>query len=179
MTPHLTPEDLVARLDRTLPATRAAHLQECGSCRRALADLEASMSLVQSASDAPEPSPLFWEHLSDRVRTATADAPVQGASIWWRPLTALGVLAAAVLVVVVARTAVQPATSRTDAAVVSTESSDDAAWQAMAEAASTLSSDDVRVAVALVPEAPLVTDLTPEQRQAFVLLLGREMGGLE
>ena len=47
-----------------------------------------------------------------------------------------------------------------------------------AEMASTLSSDDVRLIVGSAPEAPAVNDLTPKEREAFVKLLGVELGGL-
>jgi hypothetical protein len=181
MTHHLTPEELVAGLDRTLPHSRARHVDECASCREALADLEVAASTARVAAPVPEPSPLFWDHLSERIRTATARTPVQGTSPWWRPLTALGAVAALVLILFVSRMAPGNGPSRVDLAPGAVgETSDEAAWQAMAEAASTLSSDDVRVAVALAPDAPLgVSDLTPKEREAFVRLLGREMGGLE
>ena len=61
-------------------------------------------SVIEGREAVPEPSPLFWEHFSDRVRTAVAAEPV-AAGGWWRGAlrwpaavaTAVAVLAVAVL----------------------------------------------------------------------------------
>jgi hypothetical protein len=71
---HLTPEELVDYLEDTLLAARAAHVTSCDRCRQ---NAETMRALVAdaSASDVPEPSPLFWDHFSARVREAVAAGP--------------------------------------------------------------------------------------------------------
>ena len=172
-TRHLTADELVSALDLLPDARVARHLESCATCRAALADLEDMQLRARGAADVPEPSPLFWEHLSARVRAETDSSPIPRATIWWRPLTALGALAALVLVVLVARPSIpkQPIVA-TDAAAT-----DEASWTTMAQIASTLSRDEVQVAVASAPERPFaVNDLTPREREAFVRLLDVEMG---
>jgi hypothetical protein len=67
------------------------------------------MSIVMDdpAADMPEPSPLFWDHLSDRVRGAVAaeDRPRHswpGAAPWWRRVLPLAAVAVASLLIAVA-----------------------------------------------------------------------------
>jgi hypothetical protein len=72
---HLSPESLLDRAEGTRAASAERHLESCERCRRQLADLEAAMALAAEA-DVPEPSPLFWDHLSARVREAIDGEPV-------------------------------------------------------------------------------------------------------
>src|SRR5262245_31517961 len=100
---HLSEEELIdlaegARAERDLPP-----LSVCASCRTRLTGLQAAMS-AGAAADAPEPSPLFWEHFSDRVRAAVsaeAAAPVVSRRPSWRFVMPAVALAAVVLVAVV------------------------------------------------------------------------------
>lgn len=185
MTHHLSAEELVAVLDGVLGADRGRHLDGCEACRRAVADLESVMARVTQASDVPEPSPLFWDHLSARVQSATAAERMPEASRWpwlWRPAMAAAAAAVLLIAVVVSRPSVvpmPPTPSRSAApAVASDAASEDASWTTMAGLAESLSADDVRLVVGTAPETLAMTDLTPKERQAFVKLLG-EMGGLE
>lgn len=79
---HLSPDTLVDLLDGTRAETAVLHLASCAACRQQLADLRVSW---QAAADVevPEPSPLFWDHLSARVRAAVA-AEVPPRAPWWR-----------------------------------------------------------------------------------------------
>jgi hypothetical protein len=90
-----------ARLD----PRRAAHVETCASCRDQ-ADLLRAMLRQTAAVDVPEPSPLFWEHLSNRVRagvTAEAAEAAGAARSGWHSFRArlvpLGVAAALFLAV--------------------------------------------------------------------------------
>ena len=71
--PHLTEVELVDLLDGHLPIDRARHVDACASCQARANDLRIA---IDHASDAsiPEPSPLFWEHFSTRVRDAVNSA---------------------------------------------------------------------------------------------------------
>ena len=48
------------------------HLAACEPCRAQLRDLRAMLSAAQEV-EVPEPSPLFWDHLSARVQDAVAN----------------------------------------------------------------------------------------------------------
>ena len=74
MTPHLTPEELIDSRERQLPYARQAHADSCAACRAKVAQLDEVLRDVQ-AVDVPEPSPLFWDHLSARIRDRVAHEP--------------------------------------------------------------------------------------------------------
>jgi hypothetical protein len=78
---HLTSDELVDLLDGTLPARRAAHLDDCAACRAQAEDLRAVLRDVDGV-EIPEPSPLFWDLFSVRVRQAI-DAEPAPAGGWW------------------------------------------------------------------------------------------------
>jgi len=71
---HLAPEELIDVAEGTRTEASAPHLQTCEACRAQLADLRVMMARAVEAdgADVPEPSPLFWDHLSARVREAVA-----------------------------------------------------------------------------------------------------------
>ncbi len=94
---HLSPDTFVDLLDGTLAEAAVSHLASCDACRQQLADLRVTW---QAAADAevPEPSPLFWDHLSARVHDAVA-AEGQPRAPWWRidwSWTSVGLAGAAV-----------------------------------------------------------------------------------
>jgi hypothetical protein len=68
---HLTPEQLVDVAEGVRRSSSERHLERCEACRRQLVDLSAMMS-ESAAFDVPEPSPLYWDHFSARVRVAVA-----------------------------------------------------------------------------------------------------------
>jgi hypothetical protein len=117
MNAHLTPEQFVDLAEGQQPESAVPHLAACDACRKELADLRAMMTATTApgVDVAPEPSPLYWHHLSSRVR----DAVAQESGRSWRErvmrpfvlVPSLGaVLAAAIFAVVVAnRTAEAPA----------------------------------------------------------------------
>lgn len=66
---HLDDLELIDALDGTLVEARGRHLEGCAECRARVDALGETLSRV--ADDrVPEPSPLFWDHLSARVREA-------------------------------------------------------------------------------------------------------------
>jgi hypothetical protein len=69
---HLNAEELVDIAEGTRPEASAPHLARCEPCRAQLHDLRAMMSAASDV-DVPEPSPLFWDHLSSRVSAAVAE----------------------------------------------------------------------------------------------------------
>jgi hypothetical protein len=68
---HLNIDQLVDIAEGTRPEASAPHLAACESCRAQLDDLRATLSAARDVS-VPEPSPLFWDHLSARVSEAVA-----------------------------------------------------------------------------------------------------------
>jgi len=97
---HLNVDELIDLAEGTRPEASAPHLAGCDRCREQLGELRAMLSRVEGTQiDVPEPSPLFWDHLSDRVRAAVAAGPVPRRSwadalAWQRlvmPLTAAAV----------------------------------------------------------------------------------------
>ena len=68
---HLTPDDLVDLAEGTRPESSAPHLASCATCRAQLNEMRAMMSDAAGV-DVPEPSPLFWDHFSQRVHDAVA-----------------------------------------------------------------------------------------------------------
>jgi len=78
---HLTPEELVDLAEGARPSSSAAHLESCAACRRQLADF-AEMMAAATALEVPEPSPLFWDHLSAHVRETVASEGVPPAASW-------------------------------------------------------------------------------------------------
>ena len=120
---HLTPDELVDALDGLLEPSRTTHLEACGPCRQQLADLGAVLRDTRQV-DVPEPSPLYWQHLSARVRTAIV-AEVASAGGWrhwvrWPVLAPVAVLALIVMALAAAvprQAAVTPDVAAVNAAV--------------------------------------------------------------
>ena len=182
MTTHLSPDDLAAAADGTLGDEVAGHLDQCAVCRAAVSELSSVLTALKSET-VHEPSPLFWDHFSARVREATAHVTPPERRVWMfgQPVLALGALAAVALVLLVW------SSSRRDRAVspppamatTASETPADAevAWQAMSEMAAAMTADDVRSATASAPErASVLSELSDDERAAFVELLKREIG---
>ncbi len=100
---HLTPEQLLDVADGTRADREFPHLQSCAICARQISELRGAIEAAAEVS-VPEPSPLFWTHLSERVRTAVAEGqraerPGFLSLGWWRFAAAAAVIVAVVLVV--------------------------------------------------------------------------------
>jgi len=98
---HLNTEELVDIAEGTRLEASMPHLAACEPCRAQLRDLRAMMSSAQEV-EVPEPSPLFWDHLSSRVHDAVVDVRLEPsrftfvASRWFQTgvVVAAGVLLA-------------------------------------------------------------------------------------
>ena len=89
---HLRPDQLVDLAEGVQAESSVPHFAACQECRRQLADLKAMMSAAANVG-MPEPSPLFWDHFSARVRGAVAAEGVPRRSLWdwprlWMPVAA-------------------------------------------------------------------------------------------
>jgi len=98
---HLKADELIDLAEGTRAESSVPHLATCDACGRELSELRQAMALATEVS-VPEPSPLFWDHLSRRVSDAvTADGlprPIWWS--WWRaPRLAVAALVAVAAVV--------------------------------------------------------------------------------
>lgn len=94
---HLTADELIDALEGGTDCE--AHLAACEHCQRELAALASVLGEAKQAS-VPEPSPLFWQHFSERVRASIDDDAPEGAwPAWlrWRVLLPLGAVAMIIL----------------------------------------------------------------------------------
>jgi len=105
---HLNVDELIDLAEGTRPDASAPHLTGCDRCREQLGELRAMLSTVEGTTiDVPEPSPLFWGHLSERVRTAVAADEVPrrswlDATAWRRLVMPLSAVAVASLLLALA-----------------------------------------------------------------------------
>jgi len=102
---HLKEAELVDLAEGAQPESSAPHLASCEPCRRQLRDLRAMMSAA-AAVDVPDPSPLYWDHLSARVRetvaTEASPRPWLDVAAWRRVLMPAWAAAVGSIIIVVA-----------------------------------------------------------------------------
>jgi hypothetical protein len=164
---HLSSVEFVDLLDGVRSQASEQHLSECDRCRREFAGLR-EMTAVATSADVPEPSPLFWEHLSARVQEAvTQEVPGAGewsgrASLfggWWIRAAAgvaVGALVIAAAVTLGSRPDVPPplpppARAQPDPAALTTLQAlpDDGSFGLVADFGGTLEWDDLREQMAV------------------------------
>lgn len=177
---HLTPDELLDAMEGLLASERRPHLEACAECGRELAALVSTLSEARRVG-VPEPSPLFWQHFSRRVRTSIEAEPVSadGSAGWlrWQVLAPLGVLALIVVALVFAvpvRDARAP-----DGAVASTDVTlSDDSWVLVADLVGDVDWDTARAA-GVVPRPGAVEqallELSPHEQQELTRLLEAEL----
>ena len=144
---------------------------------------------IKAAGEVPEPSPLFWHHLSARVREAVADEPIARAwwSLYWRPLVAVvGSVGFAVFLLLRTSAPAAPAAPATPVAPSAVDQVADAEvgemWRMIEVAAPKVEMESVRD-TGLMPSRyatdQAIEALTPSEREALVRLLRKEMGASE
>jgi hypothetical protein len=187
MTDHLRPEEFVEAIDaaEALDAAGRAHLAQCEVCQRELADLRDMMQETTKVS-ASAPSPLFWDHFSERVRVATSTVPVRAP--WWqgwgRTAGVIGAAVAAVALVMILQPRIIAPLRPADSAVtptpalVTADAVDDGTWSIVVGVAAGLKYADVKDAAQPVSGTAdaVIDELTPAQRTALARLLEKEMG---
>lgn len=177
---HLTPDELLDAMDSVLAPERRPHLESCDRCRRELAGLSSTLGEARGVN-VPEPSPLFWQHLSERVRTSidAEPLPAGGWAGWlrWQVLVPLGVLALLVMALVLAMPVREGGSP--DVAVAGTEVplADDS-WVLVAEMVGDVDWDTAHAA-GVVPRPNAVEqallELTPQEQQELTRLLQAEL----
>jgi hypothetical protein len=189
MTRHLDPEEFVDALDGALSGARLEHLHGCDECRSELAMLAAT---AQEAGEAgvPEPSPLFWDHFSARVKQATLQEAPERSSWWaftWKSVGAAAMLAAALAVAVYMKPANSPAPDAELAMIGASELptieplpliEDDGSWTLLVGLAAEAEWGDLRhlATPASGTADAIIEELTPAQREALARLLEKETG---
>ena len=191
---HLTPEQFVDLAEGVRPDSEAPHLTTCEACRRELADLRAMMSAtaVVDAGEVPEPSPLFWNHLSSRVREGVASRPAG-----WRERLSLRVLvpSLAVALAILFAVILVPRSSPEPAAIPSTplpvadatlpslpplaplNIADDPQLRIVAAVATTASWDEMMDEIAMAGGSgeALASSLTADEQRELERLLKEDM----
>ena len=81
---HLSTDELVDLSEGSRDERSVPHLVQCAECRERLTE---ARSLLEAARgvEVPEPSPMFWDHLSARVREAVSAEPEPRTLSWWLP----------------------------------------------------------------------------------------------
>jgi hypothetical protein len=183
---HLSASEFVDLADGTLAPHRAAHVDRCDACRAQAAAVHDALRLTGSTGPVPEPSPMFWDHLSARVREAI-DAPPPRSRFGFgflgvRPGAAFAALAVVVIlgamVVPGLRRAGTPGPPSSPSAAID-QASDPAldpahaaAWSVLTAAAEDLRLEEARDAGMAVPPAA-VDRAVNELSRAELSELGR------
>jgi len=190
MTEHLRREEMIDALDEPLAAARQAHLEACGACQAEVASLRGVLREARGV-EIDEPSPLFWDHFSQRVHQATAGEPLPREHGWWqalwRPVSVFVAAAGVVVLVAVWRPLPQesPAGAGGGGAQAPVTSlslaSDDGSWELVVGLASELDWSDVKEVArpAYGTADAMIDELTAAQRGALAKLLQEGMGDLQ
>jgi hypothetical protein len=171
-----------------------AHLASCLACRSRVEELKQVLALAATDS-VPEPSPLFWNHFSERVRDAIAAEP---APLSARPRFSFARTAslAAALAIIVIGVAVTMRTAEPVNSVVrgpvglpevadiggnpplSPPLDDDPTWMVMGELASQLNLEDATEAgLTTGPDAAerAIAQMSEQEQREVVELLQAEL----
>lgn len=167
-----------------------AHLDSCSTCRTRVEQLRHVLALA-ATDDVPEPSPLFWNHFSERVREAVAVEPaprLARAHFNFAGTASLaGALAIVIIGVAVTMRTAQPVKSVAPVPVAISDSADvgatlplsppfddDPTWVVMGELASQLKWEDATeaglIAGADAAERAIAQMSEEEQREVVELL---------
>jgi hypothetical protein len=98
---HLTPDTIIDVAEGRGSPQVVRHATECARCREQVAEVRAALALT-AAADVPEPSPLFWDHLAERIGEALATEPAPAQAGWLDGLRLWASVAAATAVVILA-----------------------------------------------------------------------------
>lgn len=156
---HLSSVEFVDLLEGATIRRAEQHLSECDRCRREFSALQETMSAA-AAGPIPDPSPLFWEHLSARVSESVArEAPGSGElpgreslfTYWWVRAAAGVATAALVIAAAVAlgsRSSAPPPSAQTDTPALPAPL-EDGSFGLVADFGGTLEWDDLREQMAV------------------------------
>lgn len=192
---HLSDHEILEVVEDRADEDAQAHAAACGPCAARVKPLRAVLGRVR-ADDIPEPSPLFWDHLSARVAAAVAEERgAAGGAGWrfpWGWKSAVLAAAAACVVAAVALgtgpvggpdgpvptgTVSQPVASRADAEAVP---ADDGTFDLVAAIIARLDGEEAGEAGFDLPPGSVeraARQLSPDERDALVRVLEEELAG--
>lgn len=178
---HLTSDQLVDALDGVLEAGPQAHLDACPPCRQQVAELEAVLGTTRGV-DVPEPSPLYWQHLSLRVRTAIDAEPVAtggwGSWLRWPVLAPIAALALVVMALAVTLPRQSVPSAEVAAVIDAPDTSGDESFAIVADLVGEMDWDTAMSAgLAVEPGTAelAVLELTATEQQELTRLLRAEL----
>ncbi len=186
---HLSDTELLDLAEGAINESAAPHLRSCAACRRQVADLRDAMTAAARV-EVPEPSPLFWDHLSARVRLAVSgeDVPARhrpiGVAAIWSAIAAAALVALVVGARSPAKTGPAPVNVQSDARSTAPSSSpgpEDLALSLVAElaeniddeSASELTPVDISAHPGFVEES--VSGMSAGEREELGRLLSEAM----
>jgi hypothetical protein len=184
---HPSPDQLLAAAEGSLE--QASHIESCSSCRSEVQELRRALARI-SQVPVPEPSPLFWDHLSSRIREAITVEPAPIPSRRPFMLATLGALAGAIAIITIGvavtmRTAqpVHPMVAASHEAVSQdttelAEVGDDSTWVVLGDIASQLDWEQASEAglLALPGSADrALSEMSEEEQQQVVKVLESEL----
>jgi hypothetical protein len=187
---HLTRDDILEAVEQGEAGEAARHLATCPRCRDEVDGLRRTLDEVR-AVDVPEPSPLFWEHLSRRVSEAVDREEMPGTAVLVRPLSwarrlvrpAIAVAAIIVAALLVERSANPPmgkpaprSAQGTSAPPIELAAGEE--WQFVVDVAIADSQALGETGFSLDPGSSelAISELSAEERRALVELLAAELG---
>jgi hypothetical protein len=174
---HLTPDELIDAMEGLLPTDRRAHLDACGVCQEKLASLSMALGDAKEA-DVPEPSPLFWQHFSERVATAIDHETTPGADglswLRWQILVPVGAVALVILGLMV--TLPRQVSKEPSLALQAPQTALDS-WVMVTELVGNIDLDVASAAGVIEPGVAeeAVLQLSAEERQELTRLLKAEL----
>lgn len=178
---HLTQGELLDLAEGSgLTAVAFRHVQSCAACREEAADIAAMLDEVRHV-DLPEPSPMFWDLLSARVREEIAAEPATPVAdpAGWR-WTVLAPFAGLALLVLALLATLVPSRDLADTASprLALDAGADPAWEMIAELVGPLDADTAREAgIVAGPGAAdeAVLLMSGAEREELVRLLRDEL----
>ena len=175
---HLTSDELIDAMEGLLAPDRQAHLDMCETCQRQLTELSEVLGEARQVA-VPEPSPLFWQHFSARVRGAIDAAPESNWPSWlrWQVLAPLGALA---MIVVALAMNIRPALNVSDYVSGDTSLEVPAAsdsWATLTDLVGDIDLETASAAGVIEPGAAeqAVLELTSEEQLELTRLLKAEL----
>jgi hypothetical protein len=175
---HLTPDQLIDALENAPSADAGRHLSDCADCREQLSMAALALKATSDA-EIPEPSPLFWEHFSTRVRAAVdvEETPTRQWPQWFR-LPVLAPIAALAMVIAVLAITLPRSPGPLPLAIAESTSSDillsDDGWTLVADAVGDLDWETATEAGLTVEPGAVdrvVMDLNLDEQRALTALL--------
>ena len=181
---HLSPDEWTDALAGGRPDAKLdAHLAACPACRAELAELRMLVDDTREAGEMPEPSPLFWDALSARVRDAVDDVPVPTRwwAAYWRPVAAMASVLGTVAIVLSSQPTRGPVAVDGPVAPLAADGEPIIVWSLIEQVVAPMPIDTVAEAGILPSDevtAAAIEDLSPAEVDALRRLLRAELSGL-